>query len=97
MSRELDGIHYNFRALEEEFATTFPCFHFILPSSLNFFIHSFDTCSRRQHSILPTGKKSIPTFPLHLPLDMQHLAAYVCCMVPYCDKVTNIVSQVHYK
>ena len=64
MSRELDGIHYNFRALEEEFATTFPCFHFILPSSLNCFIRSFHTCSRRQHSIMPTGKKSIPTFPL---------------------------------
>ena len=50
-------IHYNFRALEEEFATTFPCFHLILPSSLNYFIHSFATCSGRQHSILPTGKK----------------------------------------
>ena len=88
-------IHYNFRALEEEFATTVPCFHLILPSSLYSFIHSFATCSGRQHSILPTGKKFIPTFPLCLPLDMHHLATYVCCMSPYCNKET-IVLQVHY-
>ena len=64
-------IQYNFRALDKEFATTFQCFHFILP--FQSFICSFGNCSRGS-SILPPGKKFIPTFPLCLPLVIHHAA-----------------------
>ena len=49
-------IHYHFRTFVGKLATTFQCFHCIVPSSLKSFTHFFGNCSRKKPSVLPQKK-----------------------------------------